>query len=189
MIQRLSRKLMDNYSIESLPEPDPKERRFTRILLLVWLVLGLIVGGVACYVVVAAFRPPAKVPVYVGELDEYAPNSINKEFINADFFDDTANKDQETLPLQIVRDANGNFVVLYARSTNQDQAILIPRQCLVEWDDSLQLFIELCAGSRWTREGKYVGGPAPRDLDRFPARINENKLYIDLELQKGAAHP
>ncbi len=180
---------MENYSIESLPEPDPKQRRVTRVLLFVWLALGLIVGAVACYVIIAAFRPPPKVPVYVGDLDEYALDSINKEFINANFFDDTANKDQETLPLQVVRDGEGNFIVLYARSTNQDQAILIPRQCIVEWDDSLQLFIELCAGSRWTREGKYVGGPAPRDLDRFPAHVNGNKLYIDMELQKGAAHP
>ena len=180
---------MDNYSIEALPEPDPKQRRITRVLLVIWLVLGLMVGAVLCYVVAVAFRPPPKIPLYVGDTDEYAPNSINKEFVNADFFDETANKVQETLPLQVVRDANDNFIVLFARSTNQNEAILIPRQCVVEWDDSLAQFLELCAGSRWTRDGKYAAGPAPRDLDRFPARVENGKLYIDLELQKGAARP
>lgn len=177
---------MENYSIESLPEPDPKERRVTRLLLYVWLILGLIVVSVLCYVGIAAFRPPPQEPLYIGDVDEYPPDSVNLEFVNADFFDATASRQQDTLPLQIVHDANDNWTVFYARSTNPAEAILIPRQCVVEWDDSLAQFLELCGGSRWTRDGKYIAGPAPRDLDTFPARIENGKLYLLPTLQQGA---
>ncbi|MBI4673444.1 MAG: hypothetical protein HY741_17465 [Chloroflexi bacterium] len=180
---------MENYSLESLPTPDPKKQRLTRILLIVWLGLGLIIAAILCYILSAAFRPAPKLPLYVGDLDEYPADSVSKEFVNAKFFDETANKEIETLPLQVVRGAGQDFTVFFARSTNPAQAILIPRQCIVEWEDSLAQFLELCAGSRWTRDGKYAAGPAPRDLDKFPAHVENGKLYIDLELEKGAAHP
>lgn len=168
---------------------NPRAQRLTRVLVIIWVGLGLVVAAILCYVVSAAFRPPPRVPLYVGDLDEYPANSVSKEFINAKFFDATANKEQDTLPLQVVRGAGDVFTVWFARSTNPAQAAMIPRQCVVEWDDSLAQFIELCAGSRWTRDGKYAAGPAPRDLDRFPARVENGKLYIDLELVPGAAHP
>lgn len=177
---------MDNYTLENLPEPDFRRRRITRILLLIWLALGIILGLILCYIVSNAFRPAPQVPIYVGDLDEFSANSVTKKFVNGSFFDDTANKVEETLPLAVVRDGNGNFTVFYARSTRAEEAILVPGQCIVEWDDSLNQFLELCGGSVWTREGKYVAGPAPRDLDRFPARVENGKLYIDLVLQKGA---
>lgn len=179
---------MENYSLESLPEPDARQRRITRILLFFWLALGIILAAMLCYVVSQAFRQPAVTPSFVGDLDKYQPNSVNLEFINANFFDDTANKDQETLPLEVVRDAAGNFTVFYARSTRQEEAILAPRTCLVEWDDSLGKFLELCGGSQWNLDGTYFAGPAPRNLDRFPVHIQDGKLYIDLKLVPGAVH-
>ena len=179
---------MDDYSIESLPQPNPRQRRITRILLFIWLALGIVVALLICNIAISAFRQAPPPPVQVGTLDEFPPNSINKVFVNADFFDDTANKEIQTLPLQVVRDANGNFTVFFARSTRQDEAILIPGQCIVDFDDSLQTFLELCAGSQWSRQGKYIAGPAPRDLDRFPSHVENGTLYIDLNLQKGAAH-
>ncbi len=179
---------MDDYEIESPPQPNARQRRITRILLFVWLALGIVVALMICNIAVSAFRQTPPAPIQVGTLDEFPSNSINKVFVNADFFDDTANKQIQTLPLQVVRDANGNFTVFFARSTRQDEAILIPGQCIVDWDDSLKTFLELCGGSQWSREGKYIAGPAPRDLDRFPSHVENNMLYIDLNLIKGATH-
>jgi len=180
---------MENYSIESPPEPNARQQRITRILLFIWLVLGIIVAALLCYIASAAFRPVPPTPHLVGEVTEYPPNSVNLEFINADFFDETANKEFETLPLQVVRDAAGNFTVFFARSTNPSEAILIPGQCIVEWDASLEKFLELCGGSQWQRDGTYASGPAPRNLDRFPAHVENGNLYIDLKLERGAARP
>ncbi len=165
-----------------------RQLNWTRILLLIWLGLGSLLVVLLCYIASFAFRPPAQGPVYVGDVDEFPPNSVNKEFINATFFDETSNKELQTIPLAVVREANGTFTVFFARSTRDSEAVLIPQQCVVDWDDSLAQFLELCGGSIWTREGKYVTGPAPRDLDRFPAHVQEGKLYIDLKLEPGAAH-
>ena len=115
-----------------------------------------------CYIAFQAFRPLPQVPLFVGDLDKYQNDSVTLEFINTQFFDEVASKQFETLPLQVVRDGNGAINVFFARSTNPDQAQLIPRQCVVEWDDSLLEFLELCGGSRWSREGKYLSGAAPR---------------------------
>ena len=180
---------MENYSLEALPEPDPKQRRITRLLLLIWLVLGLMVIGILCYIGATAFRPPPSTPLYVGDVDEYPLGSINLEFINADFFDAAANKSQATLPLQVVRDTTGAWTVYFARSPNPTEAIRIPQQCVVEWDESLGQFLELCGGSRWARDGSYIAGPAPRGLDSFPARIENNQLYIEPKLTPGAPRP
>jgi hypothetical protein len=179
---------MDNYTLESLPGPDAKKQRLTRILLLVWLGLGTVIALMLCYIVYGAFRPAPPIPIFVNDVDVFPPDSVSKAFVNADFFDETSGKNLQTLPLAVVRDANGNFTVFFARSTRQQEAILSPQQCLVEWDDSLLKFLELCGGSVWTRDGKYSAGPAPRDLDRFPAHVENGKLYLDLKLIPGAPH-
>lgn len=181
--------IVKNYSVESIPDPDARQRRITRLLLLVWLGLGLIVVALLCFIVSQAFRPIPIVPIAVGTLDEYPAGSVNLEFINGRFFDELANKELETIPLQVVRDENGNFTVFFARSTRQSEAILAPRACIVEWDNSIQQFLELCAGSRWARDGTYQGGPAPRNLDKFPARVENGTLFVELQLEKGAPRP
>lgn len=172
-----------------MDQPRRRKLDLTRILLLIWLGLAITVGLLLCYIVSTAFRPLPMEPQYVGDLDEYPPDSVNLEFINARFFDDTANKELETIPLQVVRSATGDLTVFLARSTRQEEAILIPRTCLVEWNDSLEKFLELCGGSQWNRDGTYAAGPAPRSLDRFPARIQNGQVWIDLQLEKGAPHP
>lgn len=172
-----------------MDRPNRRKLDTTRLLLYIWLLLGIILGLIVCYIGAQAFRPPPIVPIRVGEIDEYPADSVSLEFVNARFFDDTANKDLDTLPLQVVRDSNGNFTVFLARSTRPEEAILAPRTCVVEWDTSISEFLELCAGSRWARDGKYVAGAAPRDLDRFPSRVENGVLFIDPRLQKGALRP
>ena len=180
---------MDNYSLESIPEPDARQRRITRLLLLVWLGLGLVVVAILCFIISQAFRPIPVVPIAVCTMDEYPLDSVNLEFVNGRFFDPLANKELETIPLQVVRDENGAFKVFFARSTNQPEAILVPRTCIVEWDNSIQQFLELCGGSRWQRNGTYAAGPAPRNLDQFPAHVENDTLFVDLKLEQGAARP
>lgn len=161
----------------------------TRVLLLVWLGLGVVVALAVCYILSAAFRPRPAEPIALGSVDDYAPNSIDLHFVNTVFFDETTNKEIDTLPLDIVRDPAGNFTVFFARSTHPEEGARIPRQCVVEWDASLEKFIELCGGSQWTRDGKYYAGPAPRDLDQFPVTIENGRLAIEPKPIKGAVRP
>lgn len=175
--------------MDQVDQSGVRRLNWTRVLLLVWLVLGVVVALMLCYIVSAAFRPRPVEPIALGSVDDYPPNSIDLHFVNTVFFDETTSKEFDTLPLDILRDPAGNFTVFFARSTRPEEGVRIPRQCVVEWDASLEKFLELCAGSQWTRDGKYYAGPAPRDLDRFPVSVENGRLAIEPRLIKGAARP
>jgi hypothetical protein len=114
---------------------------------------------------------------------------VTLRFVNADFSDPTTQKQFTTLSLEIVRAPSGDYTIFFARSTDPDTGALTPRQCVVEWNDPSQQFQDPCGGSRWSRDGKYLAGPAPRDLDRFPTQIAGGQLQLQLDLIMGAPHP
>lgn len=61
--------------------------------------------------------------------------------------------------------------------------------CKVPWCQTSQWFECPCHGSKYNRYGEYVGGPAPRGLDRYTSFIDdEGRFVIDTgDLQTGPA--
>ncbi|HEX2027063.1 MAG TPA: Rieske 2Fe-2S domain-containing protein [Nitriliruptorales bacterium] len=51
--------------------------------------------------------------------------------------------------------------------------------CRVPWCQSSQWFECPCHGSKYNRWGEWVGGPAPRGLDRFPSELEGDSLVVD----------
>lgn len=47
---------------------------------------------------------------------------------------------------------------------------------------SSQMFIEMAHGSHWDRSGYYMDGPAPRGMDRAPARVDNGFVEIDISI-------
>ena len=176
-------------SLDQVDKPGRRELITTRWLYIIWAVLGVLVVLALCYLVTAMVRSRAPEPVRVGQVADYAPNSVTLTFVNADFTDPETQKDFSTLSLEVVRDPAGAFIVFFARSTDPATGGLTPRQCVVQWNDAAQQFQEPCGGSKWTRDGKFVEGPAPRDLDRFPTQVAAGELEIQLNLIQGAPHP
>jgi cytochrome b6-f complex iron-sulfur subunit len=43
--------------------------------------------------------------------------------------------------------------------------------CIFAYDDTAQHFACPCHGSQFARNGDWIAGPAPRGLDRFPAKV------------------
>jgi len=43
--------------------------------------------------------------------------------------------------------------------------------CLLGWDEQAHAFACPCHGSRFDADGRYVAGPAPRDMDRFAVAV------------------
>ncbi|HEV8132928.1 MAG TPA: ubiquinol-cytochrome c reductase iron-sulfur subunit [Acidobacteriota bacterium] len=50
--------------------------------------------------------------------------------------------------------------------------------CQVEWDSKDQKFHCPCHGGLYSAAGQVVAGPPPRPLERIPAEVRENKIYI-----------
>jgi cytochrome b6-f complex iron-sulfur subunit len=51
--------------------------------------------------------------------------------------------------------------------------------CLYKWAESNNRFECPCHGSKFSREGFYIEGPAPRSLDTFPVTIEEGLVVVD----------
>jgi menaquinol-cytochrome c reductase iron-sulfur subunit len=50
--------------------------------------------------------------------------------------------------------------------------------CGFRWDGAEKKFKCPCHGSMFDTEGKVVGGPAPRPLDRLPVKIENGRLMV-----------
>jgi menaquinol-cytochrome c reductase iron-sulfur subunit len=50
--------------------------------------------------------------------------------------------------------------------------------CAYHWDDPSHTFICPCHSSVFSIDGKVLGGPAPRPLDRYKTKIEAGKLEI-----------
>jgi cytochrome b6-f complex iron-sulfur subunit len=61
--------------------------------------------------------------------------------------------------------------------------------CLYKWVDSTNRFECPCHGSKFTGEGKYIEGPAPRSLDYFEITTSETALLVNTGKKiKGDTH-
>lgn len=51
--------------------------------------------------------------------------------------------------------------------------------CTVPWVEEEKQFHCPCHGSMFTAQGEVIAGPAPRPLDVYPARVENNELVVD----------
>ena len=56
--------------------------------------------------------------------------------------------------------------------------------CAYHWDDQQNNFVCPCHTSIFGIDGKVLGGPAPRPLDRYAIRVDNGKLFIGSQVQK-----
>jgi menaquinol-cytochrome c reductase iron-sulfur subunit len=50
--------------------------------------------------------------------------------------------------------------------------------CAYHWDDPKKQFLCPCHNSVFAIDGRVISGPAPRPLDRFEAKVQNNKLML-----------
>ena len=50
--------------------------------------------------------------------------------------------------------------------------------CGYRWDDTEKKFLCPCHGSSFDVNGQVLGGPAPRPLDRLPAKVEGGRLLV-----------
>ncbi len=56
--------------------------------------------------------------------------------------------------------------------------------CAYHWEGSDNQFVCPCHESRFSVDGKVMGGPASRPLDRYVTRVEDQKLLIGTEIRK-----
>jgi len=81
--------------------------------------------------------------------------------------------------------------------SNTDQGVLAIYKvcthlgCLYNFNSQEEIFICPCHGSRFSREGEYIKGPAPRSLDRFYLQIvsPDGELLAETDVETGGPVP
>jgi menaquinol-cytochrome c reductase iron-sulfur subunit len=78
----------------------------------------------------------------------------------------------EVLPHHVwaLRDAAGGVTVFSPVCTHLG--------CQVAWNRGSQQFVCPCHNSIFTKDGKYVSGPAPRGLDTLPSEVEDGVLSV-----------
>jgi cytochrome b6-f complex iron-sulfur subunit len=63
--------------------------------------------------------------------------------------------------------------------------------CLYNWNTQEVKFICPCHGSQFQKDGTYIKGPAPRNLDRFVVRIQspDGEILAETDPETGAPLP
>ena len=69
-----------------------------------------------------------------------------------------------------VKLASGEIIALAPQCTHLG--------CAYHWDDPKKQFLCPCHTSVFSIDGKVISGPAPRPLDRFNTKVENNKLML-----------
>jgi cytochrome b6-f complex iron-sulfur subunit len=131
--------------------------------------LWVFLGGVALVefvaVAVAFWRPRASTKrspdveaiVAAGAVENFAPNTVTA-FVRGKFY--------------LARLEDGGFLALSRKCTHLG--------CTLPWSDKTMRFACPCHGSAFAITGEIIDAPAPRALDIYPVRIENNIVMVDV---------
>jgi cytochrome b6-f complex iron-sulfur subunit len=125
-------------------------------------VLGVALIAEMIWLVTGFLRPRSRAGrdaggiIVAGPVDRFAPGSMTA-FPNGRFY--------------LARLADGGFLALHRRCTHLG--------CTVPWSDEAQRFVCPCHASSFDVRGDVLSPPAPRALDLFPVRIENDIVKVD----------
>lgn len=85
-------------------------------------------------------------------------------------------------PVFVVHDLDGTVSVLQAESTHNPEEP-------VAWCPSSRTIDGLLFGSRWDTHGRYVAGPAPRDLASYQIRLDGERIVVLAHIESAPRSP
>jgi menaquinol-cytochrome c reductase iron-sulfur subunit len=83
---------------------------------------------------------------------------------------------QEKVVAWVVRTDEKNVVAYAPQCTHLG--------CAYHWEEPRNQFVCPCHESRFSIDGKVLGGPAARPLDRYAVRLENDKVLIGAEIRK-----
>jgi cytochrome b6-f complex iron-sulfur subunit len=149
-----------------IPETDSDKPAPPRRSFLNWLWFGLIVValGEVLYVAVSFLRPHARrahqgafgTEIEAGPANSFVSGSVTA-FPRGHFY--------------LCRLDDGGFLAVSRKCTHLG--------CTVPWDEEARRFACPCHASVFDHTGAVIRSPAPRPLDIFPIRVENDVLFVD----------
>lgn len=132
--------------------------------------IGVVLGaGGALYAISPAFRRKTEDWVDIGNAGDIKPGSPVKVDFTVRKRDAWATVERKSSAWVLTPDGK-QFIVFDPRCTHLG--------CPYRWDKSLGRFMCPCHTAVFNVDGRVVMGPAPRPLDRFPARVVGGRLLV-----------
>jgi Rieske Fe-S protein len=148
----------EKMSEQNSSEPQVSRRDFLKT---VWAFFGGVAALQTGGVFIAYLQPRLAEGEFgsvitAGAVEDFPPNSVT-HISNGRFY--------------IVRSPDGGFLAVYHRCTHLG--------CTVPWDQTAQKFICPCHNSQFDQQGAVENPPAPRALDLFPVKIEDDQIKVD----------
>jgi Rieske Fe-S protein len=157
----------------------------TRRRFLVWSA-GL-AGGAVAALLAAAGLPPVLAPAFradttgwtalgpvngsePGAPDLSVSGTVVPTNLTRTVTDAFLSPEKVRIPVFLVSEGGGRFTVFDARCTHLG--------CPLSWSPSDRQFLCACHGGVYDAQGKVVGGPPPRPLDRYDVKVEGSVLYV-----------
>jgi quinol---cytochrome c reductase iron-sulfur subunit, bacillus type len=161
----------ENHSHEQAEELPPSRRKF--YILLINGIMGLISAALAIPAAVYLLFPPKvrKASQWVKTADLSTipagkPTEISFQRTRADGWQLITEK----ATAWVVKQPNNDVVAFTPNCTHLG--------CAFHWDEASHTFLCPCHTSAFAMDGKVLGGPAPRPLDRYEVKIEAGVLEI-----------
>jgi menaquinol-cytochrome c reductase iron-sulfur subunit len=87
-------------------------------------------------------------------------------------------KENETAGAWMVKSSDGRLTAFSPLCTHLG--------CAYHWDPQARVFACPCHGSRFAMDGRVLGGPAPRPLDRYQVRVTGARVWLGPVEQEGS---
>ena len=148
--------------VEAGQNEDVSNRR--NFLKWLWIALGIVAVGELIGVVIAFFKSTRT---------GIGPNNSAEIFLAgnvADFEPETVTAIQRG-HFYLVRLKDGGFLAISRKCTHLG--------CTVPWVEDEKKFACPCHGSTFDITGNILSSPAPRALDLFPIKIENNRIQVD----------
>jgi len=151
----------------------PVAGRFPAALKLILIASGIFACAIALLIV--NFKPGAT--TRAGRVQDFPPGSVTAVQLAR------PEPSNQFVPVLVVNDPTAGILALYGRDPGSN--------CQLLWVQENERIEDPCSGSKYTRTGEYISGPAPRSLDRYPVTVGESgDVAVDLSaLQPGRPRP
>lgn len=162
----------------------------------------LVLGGAVGVLLLGGFlwpeRPITRSVVDFGAVEAFAPGTVTTFSLrdgdpgptrlpSDDLHTRQCIKSDATY-VHLARLDDGTVVALSATSPHLGE--IVPWLPDFEFDGVVGLFRDLCHGETFLMDGTRIYGPAPRDMDWYPVRIERDRILVDLgDLQRGDPGP
>ena len=164
---------MENVPVTSEEPTLPNTTRRTFFLSAIYSLWGMIAAALGLPAFIYLFLPPKlrkESPfVEVGDISGIRPGSPMEMVFRRNRVDGWKVISEKSTAW-VVKLTRGQVVAFGPQCTHLG--------CAYHWDDSKTEFICPCHSSVFSIDGKVVSGPAPRPLDRYEVKIENNNLLL-----------